>query len=69
MSLTIVCHAPDCPRNGQAMTLQDATHGHWVFRCAVCENWRTVDKTRAGGTLGAGRRDDQPALKYSGRGW
>lgn len=51
------------------MTVQDETHKHWVFRCPVCENWKAVDKFRAGGTMGAGRREDQPAIKYQGRGF
>jgi hypothetical protein len=50
------------------MTVTDETYQHWVFRCPVCENYRTVDKFRAGGTIGAGRREDQPARKYLGRG-
>ena len=69
MSLTVVCHCEDCPRKGLAMTVQDETHRHWIFRCQVCENWRTVDKFRAGGTIGAGRREDQPATQYQGRGF
>ncbi len=70
--LIIVCHGEDCPHRmdrDHPMTCIDETHGHWVFRCATCLNARAVDKQHAGGTQGAGRREDQPALKYPGRGF
>lgn len=50
------------------MRVTDETHRHWVFECTTCQNLRTIDKFKAGGTIGAGRREDQPALKYMGRG-
>jgi len=68
MALTIVCHCPECPRKGKSMKCIDETERHWIFKCLVCDNLRTVDKFRAGGTIGAGRREDQPPLKYVGRG-
>ena len=68
MSLTIICHCEDCPRKGKAMKVMDETERHWVFRCMTCENLRTVDKFRAGGTIGAGRREDVPPRKWIGAG-
>lgn len=67
--MTVVCHCDDCPRKGKEMHVKDETHHHWIFRCPTCENWRTVDKGRAGGTRGAGRREDQPAPRFIGRGF
>ena len=67
-SLVIICHCEDCPRKGQAMKVMDETERHWVFRCVTCENLRTVDKFRAGGTIGAGRREDVPPRKWIGAG-
>lgn len=66
--MTVVCWCEDCPRKGKEMRVTDETHRHWVFECVTCQNLRTVDKFKAGGTIGAGRREDQPALKYIGRG-
>ena len=65
----IVCQCEDCPRFHHEMDVKDETFSHWVFRCRTCENLRTVDKFRVGGTIGAGRREDQPALKYIGKGF
>lgn len=67
--LVIVCHCPDCPRKGQEMKQTDETHRHWLFRCPTCDNLRIVDKFRAGGTIGAGRREDQPAPQWIGKGF
>lgn len=47
----------------------DETTRHWIFQCQTCENLRTVDKFRAGGTIGAGRREDVPPKKYLGVGF
>lgn len=68
MSLTIVCHCPDCPRNGLPVKQIDETFHSWIFECPTCKNLRCVSKAKVGGTIGAGRRDDEPALKYIGRG-
>lgn len=59
----IVCQCEECPKYRQAdapLKVIDETYGHWIFRCQTCLNLRTVDKHRAGGTIGAGRREDQP---------
>lgn len=66
--MTIICHCEDCPRKGKEMKVIDETFHHWVFQCKTCENLRTVDKFRAGGTINSGRREDVPVPKYIGRG-
>lgn len=69
--MTIVCRCDECParfNRDKPMRTIDETFRHWVFKCMTCHNLRTVDKFRAGGTIGAGRREDVPVAKYIGRG-
>ncbi len=67
----IVCHGEDCPRrlNRQyPMKPVDETYRHVTYQCQTCLNVRAVGKDKVGGTIGAGRREDQPALRVQGRG-
>lgn len=70
--MTIICRVEECPWYRQAdhpMKVYDETERHWVFQCQRCLNLRTVDKFKIGGTIGQGRKDDEPVKKYLGRGF
>lgn len=63
----IVCHAEDCPARKnpkKPLRVTDETAHAWIFACPTCLNVRAIAKQKIGGTIGAGRRDDQPAKQY-----
>jgi hypothetical protein len=56
--MVIVCHLDECPRHLKPMRLLRETASAWIFECPTCANVRAVHKTIAGGTLGAGEKED-----------
>lgn len=59
MAVTIICLS--CQEHGRGRVVMLCKREHasaWVFGCPRCGTIRAVTKDKAGGSVGAGRRDD-----------
>lgn len=66
MALMVVCRSPECrdgveqrPLDPKPLVKTGETYSAWTFRCATCGSLRVVTKDQIGGTIGAGKTDEQ----------